>query len=32
MLEHKENLGSTVNSVAIKLYLIKPITVAKNRE
>ena len=31
MLEHNENLGSSVDLVRIKLYLIKPITVAEKQ-
>ena len=31
MLEHNENLGLSVDLVRIKLYLIKPITVAEKQ-
>jgi len=31
MLEHNENLGSSVDLVRIKLYLIKPITVVEKQ-
>ena len=31
MLEHNENLGSSVDLVRIKLFLIKPITVAEKQ-
>ena len=31
MLEHNENLGSSVDLIRIKLFLIKPITVAEKQ-
>ena len=31
MLKHDENLGSSVDLVRIKLYLIKPITAAEKQ-